>query len=216
MMKKAKVWVSRWTSDPRRLRQITWERDISGDRERELMDRYQTGERLEPGDFPDPVGTDTHPDRKNTQPPDAFMIRDGYILVSGRLKVLLEQFDLGDIQFVPVTILKKNRKDAYDGSFFFINILEKKTAIVPDQGGKLDVSGRIRPGTTCFYETARGKYVDSGDVAVVVTPAAFEGVDLWTDSQLLYGAVFFSDRLRQACKAEKIGSLTFQQCWMAG
>lgn len=214
-MKKARVWVSCWTSDTRYVQHIDWERDVSGDRERELIARYRAGRRFDTGDFPDPVHTDTGPDIRNKQPPDAFMIRGGYILVSGRFKALLEQFDLGDIQFAPVTILKRNRKEAYEGAFFFINILEKKTAIVPEQSGMLGYRGEIDLGWRPFYETKAGLHLGSGSVAVAVTPAALEGVDLWRDSQLQYGAVFFSDRLRQACKAEKIKTLTFKQCWMA-
>lgn len=162
--------------------------------------------------------------RPNKQPPDATRASDVPV-VSARFRALLEEFDLGGSVFYPVAILKKNRKDAYEGDFFYFNIRSlknalrveetvaatlkatKKTVMIPEvlryiKDGK-SLPYRDAPPDALLHITEYG-----GDLKLVLSDEALGGADLWFEERLHSQVVFFSEPLRDSIKAANIRPMT--------
>lgn len=121
---------------------------------------------------------------------------NGCPFVSQTVRDIMEQFDLGQTAFLKVDLYRHDQKTRFEPDYYYLNIAEKKDAMVPKQSK--DLGG---------YSFRLSK-----SSVVAVERRALEGVDLWMEPKYV-GAVFFSDRLYQALKsAGCIDHMRFDRC----
>lgn len=221
--KQPKVYFSHWTAigGPGYQR---FDRDypVSWEHWREWMHACHRGEARLQEDFPNPIWTNEL--EPNKQPSDATRASDVPV-VSERFREVLEHFDLGGSVFYPVTVLKKNRKDAYDGKYFYFNIRSLKNALKVEESVAATLKATkktvmipkvfryLKDGKEYSYQDApAGSLLHMteyrSDAKLVLSEGALDGADLWFEKRLHNQAVFFSEPLRDAIKAANIRPMT--------
>lgn len=170
-----------------------------------LFDLYKAGALTDPKDLP-PSGVLEHPKRKSL--PDAFYIGP-FVVVSARAKSVLEAHDLGGGWFSPFTVFRR-KGEPFEGEFFILNVAAKKTAVIMREP-------EMRPGPPHKPSSGTVNRAANWDNKVPIRPAALEGADLWQDTQLYPGDIFFySDQLYLACKRAKLTGFIFYRTIIEG
>lgn len=172
-----------------------------------LFGRYSSGELTSPGDLP-PSGVLEHPKRKSL--PDAFYISP-FVVVSARTKSVLEAHDLGGGWFSPFTVLRRE-DEPFEGEFFILNVAAKKTAVIMREP-EMELWGSEKPLTGSVNNASYAAWRNK----VPVRPVALDGADLWQDTQIRPGHIFFySDQLYLACKRAKLTGFVFYKTIIEG
>ena len=144
--------------------------------------------------------------RRDATLPDFFRGIDRLCYISTKFHELLSRFELGEIQLHQMPLYENDEVTRRpDPPFYLINILERKpdTVVIGESDLKA-FSSRWRPA-----------YGDASYAKFTVNAGTTHGADLWIDPQVI-DTPFFSDRLVQAIKAEKIRGLRFFPCKVRG
>ncbi|MCK0096501.1 hypothetical protein MWU60_13035 [Yoonia sp. F2084L] len=121
---------------------------------------------------------------------DIFWIYGGVIIVSQKFKAVLDDFDLGRTQLIPVPIFDYDQTTQLDHKCYIFHIAERKKGFIPE------LSEGVKP--------LKGGVIWSPRRDVLAVDAACaEGVDLWRDP-LIGRRIFMSDRLVKALKKAKL------------
>lgn len=193
-MSKEHVWVSRSMMDSRLIKSFT-NPFLESDRKKLIVagDANNAGKPLTEDYFPSEV-YQMAPGRKPKKLPD-FCMADGYV-VSEPVAEIFRRFDMGQGALYPVRVLQYDRKTPLEGSYFFLNFGNSKTAFLPEMSESI----KRNPYDNSDIWKLRAN-CKSGDVAVSAN--ALNGPDIWIDTRLTT-AFFLSDRLVQALKAAKL------------
>lgn len=158
----------------------------------DVLVRFRSGDHVEKDELPKVMWcTDETNDRIDALPHLAKV--SGFLTVSQDMKNVLEQFDLGDSTFTPVTLLHMDRETAYPGQHYFLHIPHRKPGFSPAH------SRNYTPRLFDFQEHLGTVPRDVVDDDISVAPLAVGGTDIWYDLSLLF-SLFFSDRLFTALK----------------
>jgi len=145
---------------------------------------------------------------KDTSPrslPD-FMQSSGYFFVSDRLRDALQTGDMGSTSFIPIELYKYDRERRIELSYSLIVFSEIKNTVVLE-------NSRYRKGP--YKGNLPELHVDSKDGDLTLSEQALHGTDLWIEESFS-GAFFFSDRLVQTLRAEKLTRrLSLRRCKIA-
>ncbi|MEM7176799.1 MAG: DUF1629 domain-containing protein [Pseudomonadota bacterium] len=224
--KQPKIYFSHWTAEAGPgFQMLEYDYPVSWEHWREWRRACERGEALPASDFPNPLWTKAI--YKNKQPRDALRGGGGAPIVSARFRAVLERFDLGETVFYPVTILKKNRKDQYEGDFFYVNIRALKNTLLVDESYAATMKGQeddfmppklfrysiAGPGSDDDYRNAPERSIlflnrTRSDAKLILSADALGGPDLWFEQRLGSQAVFFSEPLHDAIKAAEIKPMT--------
>jgi len=130
------------------------------------------------------------PRKKRNNLPDAFTAQMGIPMVSGRMKAVLERFDLGDTSFYPIKLYEFDQVTQRPDDLYIWDVRNAVRALVPEKSkGILDLRGH---GTTWDMFPEKGKFL-------ALDEACIPDVDVWIDPQI-GRRLFFSDRLRTALR----------------
>ena len=139
---------------------------------------------------------------------DAF--RQFALTISPILRDVLVQFDLGSTRLFEVPIYEEDGETLSSFSpYYVLHVTETKPTLIPEASKNIE-----RPNLLNLPEVdlkTRWMYtLHPDELAVKATSGT--GVDLWAD-KVLFGRLFFSDRLKRAIDAADIQStaLTFVQ-----
>ena len=125
-------------------------------------------------------------------------------VISGEVVDVLRGFELGRTTLHPVELYRADRDEVLGGGHHFLNIGERKDALIAEQ------STSLRP---VFEE---GQFKTSAllkDDECAVRSSVLKGADLWIDWAFPFKIFFVSDRLYQALKAAKLHKkLTLKRC----
>lgn len=134
-----------------------------------------------------------HSRKKNLA--DAFCIRSGIIVVSEKMKQIIERLDPDRHQFFPLDIFYRNR-DPLDGRYFTLHITSSKPTIVLDQPAVQDKN---------FEGTKYRIFVSPNHTSnpIVVSENMVEDVNWWRDD-FAKGTYFVSQKLLDEVKANKL------------
>lgn len=224
--KQPKIYFSHWTkSGGPGFQLFEYDYPVSWEHWREWHRACDRGEARPASDFPNPLWTGQID--RNKQPRDALRGSGDVPIVSARFRAVLERFDLGETVFYPVTILKKNRKDLYEGDFFYVNIRALKNTLLVDESYAATMKGQeddFMPPKLFRYlsgdpdddddyrnapEGSKLYLMEHGSRAKLILSAdALGGPDLWFEQRLESQAVFFSEPLHDAIKAAEIKPMT--------
>lgn len=206
-----KIWSSNFLTTTYMLRKTNIKLNIHEPTSRDFEDirvRYESGLPIGPKDVPIyPVALyfqypDT-PESYKEKWRDIFQVQLGLVVVSGRMKDQLQEFNLGETSFRELPLFENDQNTPRpEGPFFLMHILQFRDTFVPELSEnveKLENVDKWRPAIT-------------SDV-IAVDPDAVGDADLWVDHRIK-GRVFFSDRLRQAIKDANFRTygLSFKVC----
>ena len=124
--------------------------------------------------------------------PDIFKIRNAVLVVSKRLKDLIEEMDSGLHQFLPIKIVRSNKKEISE-LFFILNVLPEKSTLLHEQPAWY--SGSVRRNAIDTMMASIEPYI--------VHASGQDGIHLWRDEHQprLY---FISKAFRERLQIEKI------------
>lgn len=117
-----------------------------------------------------------------------FMRIDRLWVVSEEVKDLMQQHQIGDVAFSPVSLLDIDGK-AFGGNRFYISVDTPVPAAIPEYSDP-DIFNRRFSRPVQPFE-------------VTVNIQKTQGLDFWWDDTIRVGALFFSDRLYKALKRIK-------------
>jgi len=146
-----------------------------------------------------------------------FMNLGGKPAVNAACKAVLEEADLGAINFHPIRILNAGRKsEPWPEEIYVVNVGNAKMSLAIEDGlrtGNLQevwVPGFELPPEKMIYNLA-GKDIAS------LTVDALDGPDIWMEPKLSRGNLFISDRLAKFLKAAKMtGGWGLKECPIVG
>jgi len=146
-----------------------------------------------------------------------FMNLGGRPAVNAACKAVLEEADLGAINFHPIRILNAGRKsEPWPEEVYVVNVGNTKMSLAIEEGL---TSKEIWESGTVGIQRSPDKIRYSGypTKSVPLTPAALEGPDIWMESKLARGNLFISDRLAKLLKAAKMtGGWGLKECPIVG
>jgi len=116
---------------------------------------------------------------------------NGFWIFSDALAATISTFDLGGAKFLPITALMADRKTPLPGSYSILNFNAVKPALLLDDS-------TLPPGFSRVVPRAVYSIADDG---LVLSAAALEGPDLWSDPKM-GGGFFVSDPLAQALRRD--------------
>ncbi len=161
------------------------------------------GRQVEYGELVDPalIGPDWafhDGNPKGDMAPNFMCFGGRYMAVNQASKDLLETFDLGQIQFFPITVQNAGLKQTAwpKDQVYIMNVGNKKEAVVVEQPHKYAFYERGKPRDAGL---GRPIYSISGPAWVTVSAAALEGPDIWMDPRIVRG-LFVSPRLAAGIK----------------
>lgn len=128
--------------------------------------------------------------RKKNNLKDIFSIAGAVLVATEKFKNVLEEFDLGQTQLIPVPVLDFDQKTPPKQKCYIFHIAEKKKCFMPEHSEGV-------------VAHAGGKIWMARDDVLAVDAAATEGVDLWVDP-LINKRIFMTDRLAMALKKAKL------------
>ncbi len=210
-MKKQKVWESLLLYDTRNSRNVFFELPTEFEREslewtnvyvefRRKFFRHNRGE----------LSADTLPlcafwrysgEPKKTRDtlPDAFTGQLGVPLVSGRMKAVMERFNLGETSFYPVKLFEYDQETLRPDDLYILDVRNSFSTLVPEESvGIRDVLG---DGTKWAMNPEKGKVF-----ALAVDPG--NACDIWVDPRIR-ARLFFTDRLRTGLREADLNLRTF-------
>ena len=133
---------------------------------------------------------------KRARVPETLQGR-GMMLVNARFKDIIERFEPGLHQFLPLTLLWKDGTVAQD--MYFFNICSRLDTV------DRKVSTAQKPGTIWLHETG----------TIVFSPAQMGTHHIWIDKHIYYGW-FVSDQLHDALVGAKITGIGFRKWQTSG
>ncbi|WP_282118946.1 imm11 family protein [Ruegeria atlantica] len=137
----------------------------------------------------------------NTHPeyvPPPFISGGGYPLVSESAKAVLEQFDLGETVFHPLTVMDSDEaRLSTPEPYYLLNVGNKRSM---GNYEALGPEGDIRAPLNCRGGGIAYLPVSGKEDQLVVTPEAVSGPDIWLDPKVP-SLLFLSDRLVAGLKA---------------
>lgn len=136
----------------------------------------------------------------------AFMIGDGIINISQKLRDVLVKFDLGETRLIKVSWINWDDSPSDRPPHYIFHVAGAKQTFIPEDSENLKQGVR----STEFEPRpdAPWRPTDMPDKLVVKASAA-EGADIWHDPNL-QERVFFSDRLRRAIEAAGLNARDFK------
>lgn len=156
----------------------------------------------------DPVGADFFPEvmwysrieaskaqDPEKQPLPPLFLGGGYWVASKQFVETLQHSDLGQTAFFPVELFAYDRKMPVEGTYFCVAFGETKDTFLPDLSPRMR---RPYPEQDVWRLS-----LDPQDDDAALTSAALSGVDLWMEPRVRE-AIFFSDRLVKALRANKM------------
>ena len=208
---KTKIWNSDFLGTTRMFRKTSVKLNSDDPSSKDFVDyqdKYEAGIPVEPDNVPIyPVALyfeypDT-PESYKKKWRDIFRVQLGLVVVSERMKDLLQGFNLGETSFRELPLFENDQTTPRpEGPFFLMHILQYRGAFVPEQSENVE----------------KYKYADKWRPAITsdilaIDPSKVAGADLWMDHRIR-SRVFFSDRLRQAIKDTKFQTygLSFKAC----
>lgn len=164
--------------------------------------RNEAGEVLSAESFPPEIwGVRGRKDYESL--PDIFMGYGPWI-VSRAAADVIQQFDIGQGQFFPIRVLKKDRKTPIPGEWLCINFGNVKTAYL---GGGRDPTPYIEAPTI-----RHAMPYPVQDNMLMVSADALEGPDIWVDPQIR-DTFFVSGRLAKGLKDAGVArAFGFKKC----
>ena len=131
---------------------------------------------------------------------DAF--RQFALTISSKLRDVLVQFDLGSTRLFEVPVYEEDGETLSTFSpYYVLHVTETKPTLIPEESKNVRRPNPLKLPEPDPSTPWVGRYHD--ELAVKASSAM--GVDLWAD-EMLYGRLFFSDRLKQAIDASGIQS----------
>ena len=193
------IWCSNFLYNSRTFRNLDFELSDNEPKHRaEVSSKFKKGQPLLENDVP--INIFCKLATKGDKLPDVFFLTGGLLLLSERFKTLLQDFELGATQFLPVNVLERDRETPVTtGPFYLMNYTEFREIAVPEQIENARETG------------ARWMVVDIKAKPVFVRPECLDGLDFALDP-VVFNLAFFSDRLVKAIRAEKIRPLGFVKC----
>ena len=121
----------------------------------------------------------------------------GPYIVSSEFNNISQKYNPGCTNLYPVELLKSNRKDRYQGDYFFLNACEHKDAFEPSQ------SPNYSP-TAALLKGQKGAMpIILRDESIAVDSDALCGCDIWID-ETLQSSMFFSGNLARKFMSSKM------------
>ena len=154
--------------------------------------RHSDGETLERTDFPEALYVFAPNNWRRVG--DLFCAGPFYA-VKGRLAEVLKDFDLGKGGLIEFPIYEADKTTRLPGPFYLLNFGGAKDSFVPGESRKLYSRRELAKDGDELWATYE---LEDGDIAL--TPAAFEGADLWHERKL-QNRLFMSGRLHDAILA---------------
>lgn len=143
----------------------------------------------------------------------SFMNLGGYAAVNAACKAVLEQADLGAINFHPIRIVNAGRKsEPWPEEIYVVNVGNAKMSLAIEEGL---LTGNLREVRVPGFELPPGKmkYNLAGKDITSLTADALDGPDIWIEPKLSRGNLFISDRLAKLLKAVKMtGGWGLKEC----
>ncbi|MEL6218994.1 MAG: DUF1629 domain-containing protein [Pseudomonadota bacterium] len=132
---------------------------------------------------------------------DSFIVNNGLLVVSPKLRDVLIRFDLGKTALFEVPILQADGETPSDyPPHYILHVAETRDCFVPEASENVRQfvqHGATNPEPGAIWVT------DARTDVLAVRSSAVQGADLWADPNL-YQRIFFSDRLKQAIDAAKV------------
>ena len=207
-MSKRTIWASNAMINPRMLRLITHSFDDGSERGQKLYSRARqendTGHSIPAEYFPPEIFVAKDSDTNYKSLPELFFA-GSYWVVAAEVVEVMRRFDMGEANFYPTRVYRKDRKTPIGKDWFCLNFGNTKTAFEPE--GSKDV-----------HPFGRGKSnrwnppIILSDNDLRVKSLALEGPALWIDPSLR--EIFFvhgelRDALKEAGLARPFG---FKKC----
>lgn len=174
--------------------------------------RFGRGELVSIDDLGGPVWAWRRSNAKGDKAPN-FMNLGGHPAANAACKAVMEQADLGAINFHPIRILNAGRKsEPWPEEIYVVNVGNAKEALAIDVGLG---DGRMRDSSSPGFETPPEllRYSVEPSFPVPLTTAALGGPDIWMDPKMLSGGLFISDRLAKLLKDAKMaGGWGLKEC----
>jgi len=181
-----------------------------------LLADYSHGRVLDPNDVP----TEAHPagpDLRYSQPRDIFRLASGLLVVSSKMRDMLESFDLAASCFFPLRIRWRPHQTKWQKDFHVFQIRSSKDTLVPEKtfvdsyrrkkAGKRPQSGLKRVSLTKF------ELVGRWDTLVALESDATIGADIWMEERVK-DEVFVSRALRDAICGANLRLCSFSPAWV--
>jgi hypothetical protein len=132
--------------------------------------------------------------------PPVFSSYGGIIICNEKLKFVLEEFDPGIHQFIPIKVGFRSGESA-TGNYFILNVHHMLDSII-DEKTKADQGSAVLPDNPArHFKYVQGFATKDGDVTVC--KSKLTSVNLWRE--LAYtGLYMMSDRLQQRLKHERL------------
>ena len=191
------VWVTNAHVDPRLIKGFESEQSL----EEEYLHvnairRNKVGKPVSEDEFPKVMWAGPY-DRRLKSTPHMFRA-SGFWVVSAQFADVLRRFDLTGTALYPVDLYRRDRKTPLGDGYAFLSCGAIKDGFEPAYSERFqDHPQAVEPHKT--LPTA------PKDFDISVNASVQTGGDIWFDRQLRY-SFFFSDRLVQALKAEKLTS----------
>ncbi len=174
--------------------------------------RFGRGELVSIDDLGGPVWAWRRSNAKGDKAPN-FMNLGGRPAVNAACKAVMEQADLGAINFHPIRILNAGRKsEPWPEEIYVVNVGNAKEALAIDVGlADGTVRGTYVPGFEIPPEAVR--YSVEPSISAPLTTAALDGPDIWMDPKMSRGGLFISDRLAKLLRDAKMaGGWGLKEC----
>ncbi len=137
--------------------------------------------------------------------------------VNAACKAVLEEADLGAINFHPIRILNAGRKsEPWPEEIYVVNVGNAKHSLAIEDGLRI---GNLREVGVPGFEPPPEKlqYRLAGKRIASLTTDALDGPDIWMEPKLSRGNLFISDRLAKFLKAAKMtGGWGLKECPIVG
>ena len=149
-----------------------------------------------------------YPEKRKTSLGHYMTILGGVTVVSGELKRVLEQFELGATAFYPLPLFEYDQRTRRLDELFILYVAETKDTVVSEQS-----MGVRSVGTSEFFRP-------KSDSLVALNKNACSGADLWRERRMR-DDWYFSDRLHKALQDSQLldakpAVLTFKPCKIIG
>lgn len=136
----------------------------------------------------------------------------GFLTVKEKVADVLQQFDLGGGELVPVPLYKADRVTPWPEPFYYINYGGPKDTFVPEQSPAARFFATDEENSIDFFEVPFG-FKDDG---VALNDAALISADIWMERHV-YGKLFLNGALVDALHAAKIDvDLRLKKCRIVG
>lgn len=155
--------------------------------------------RLEPGEAPEQVLFS----KKAEKPPDIFSARNGVRIITDRVRQILEDFDPGVHQIIPIEAVYKDGSKP-DAPYFIMNVTMHLDAVNEELS-----SVRMEKQFSGVISRDRMVMEPMTSHDLVLKKEAIQGHHLWRQNRYLYLPLFMSNEMHAEFKAQKIKGYKF-------